>query len=225
MAGDPADVGGTPVHLTRPIIKHLLMGEGGIHHIAAGGVQYAFGFAGGTGGVQNKQRIFGVYFLRQASVGSGPGGSGIVHIPLIVPLHFTAGMTHHQHMLHRVNTGVGQCRIHIVLQGNGAAATQALIGGHHQFGTAILNPAGQRFRREATEHHGVYGPEPGTGQHGKHRLGNHGHVDHDPIPLTHSQSLHGIGTAAHFIMQLLIGDDSGCPGGIRLPDDGGLIGP
>ena len=42
---DPAAVGGAPVHVPSLQIKDMLGGGGGIHHVAARGVQHALGLA------------------------------------------------------------------------------------------------------------------------------------------------------------------------------------
>ena len=46
VAGDPADIGGAPVHIPVVIIEHVLMGHRRVDHVAAGGVQHALGLAG-----------------------------------------------------------------------------------------------------------------------------------------------------------------------------------
>ena len=43
--------------------------------------------------------------------------------------------------------------IGIGLERNLAAATDALIGGDHHVGLAVVDAAGERVRREAAEHH------------------------------------------------------------------------
>ena len=46
VAGDPTDIGGTPVDVAIMIIEDILMGHRGIDHIAAGGVQNTLRLAG-----------------------------------------------------------------------------------------------------------------------------------------------------------------------------------
>jgi hypothetical protein len=51
------------------------------------------------------------------------------------------------------------------------------------FGFGIVDAGGQFLGGKAAEHHRVDGPDAGAGQHGDGRLGNHGHVDDDPVAL------------------------------------------
>ncbi|MNI95302.1 hypothetical protein D3C73_1535520 [compost metagenome] len=61
MAGDPADVGGAPVHVRFGMeVEHGFVGVGALGEVAAGGVQDALGLAGGAGGVEDEQRVLGV---------------------------------------------------------------------------------------------------------------------------------------------------------------------
>jgi hypothetical protein len=69
VASDPADVGGAPVHLARAVVEHALMGQRGIHQVAAGGVQHALRLAGGAGGIKDEQRLFGAHLFRRAVAG------------------------------------------------------------------------------------------------------------------------------------------------------------
>src|SRR5271155_441993 len=70
VAGDPSDVGGTPVGVFFFQIEDPFGGYVGADGIAAGGVDYAFGFAGGAGGVQDIERMLGIQGLGGADVGS-----------------------------------------------------------------------------------------------------------------------------------------------------------
>ena len=68
VAGDPADVGGAPVDVVLMIVEDHLVGHGGIEQVTAGGVHDALGLAGGAGGVEDEERIFGVHLLGRAVV-------------------------------------------------------------------------------------------------------------------------------------------------------------
>ena len=63
VSGDPAHIGGAPVHIALVIIEHVLMRHRGPDEIAAGCVQHALGLAGGAGRVKDEQRVFRVHFL------------------------------------------------------------------------------------------------------------------------------------------------------------------
>ena len=54
MPGNPAHIGGAPVHLPRVVIEGQLVGQRGIDHVAAGGVQYTLWLPGGAGGIEDE---------------------------------------------------------------------------------------------------------------------------------------------------------------------------
>jgi hypothetical protein len=51
----------------------------------------------------------------------------------------------------------------------------------------------------------VNGTDAGTGQHGKCRFGNHGHVDQHAVALLHTQILEHSGHSLHLGMQFTEG--------------------
>jgi hypothetical protein len=69
VAGDPADVGGTPEHIVGLQVEGPLHGQDGVQQIAAGGVLHALRLAGGTGGVEQEQRMLGIDPFRFADIG------------------------------------------------------------------------------------------------------------------------------------------------------------
>src|SRR5216684_5456034 len=69
VAGDPSDVGGTPEGVFFFEIEDPFHGEISADGISAGGVDYAFGFAGGARGVKDIKRMLGVERLGGADVG------------------------------------------------------------------------------------------------------------------------------------------------------------
>ena len=54
VPGNPANVRGAPVDFTLLIVKHVLVGHGGVGQVAAGGVLQAFRRTGRTRGVENE---------------------------------------------------------------------------------------------------------------------------------------------------------------------------
>ena len=66
--------------------------------------------------------------------------------------------------------------------------------------------------------------DPGAGEHRVGGLGNHGQIDRDGVALLDAVCLQHIGKAAHFIVQLPIGDTFGLLGIVTFPDDGDLVG-
>ena len=60
VAGDPADVGGAPVDVFVVQIEDEPGGPHRLQQIAGGGVQDAFGLAGGAAGVKDEERLLGI---------------------------------------------------------------------------------------------------------------------------------------------------------------------
>ena len=125
---DPAHVGGTPVDVLFVIVEHVLEGEGGIDQVAARGVQHSLGLAGGARGVEHEQGILGAHGLGRA-IRAG-GGDGIVppDVPVVMPGDLAAGALEHDDLVD-LGIRVGERLVHVLLEGNGAAAAQAFIGG------------------------------------------------------------------------------------------------
>ena len=71
VAGDPADVGGAPEDVFLLEVEDVFAGEVGLDRVAAGGVEQALGLAGGAGGVEQEERVFGIHGLAGADLGSG----------------------------------------------------------------------------------------------------------------------------------------------------------
>ncbi|MNK28893.1 hypothetical protein D3C87_472780 [compost metagenome] len=182
------------------------MGVGRIQQVAGGGVQHALGLAGGAGGVQDEQRVFGVHPLRLAL-----RRLCVHHVvePAVargLHVHRTAGVAHHQHRLHRGGTGQLQGRIHVGLERDSAATAQAFVGGDDQLAAAVDHPVGDRVRRKATKHHRVHRADARAGEHGHGGIDDHRQVDGDPVALLHAEVAQRIAQTAHALMQLAIGD-------------------
>src|SRR6185369_13359925 len=92
-----------------------------------------------------------------------------------------------------------------VLVGYGLAGAHAGVRRDYERGTRIVDARGQAGRGKPAEHHGVDGAQARAGQHGNGRLGNHGHVDDDPVALVDAQFLHDRGEAVYLAVQFLVG--------------------
>src|SRR3546814_2643258 len=97
VAGHPAHVGGAPVDVVFLEVEHRLMGVGAEHQVAAGGVQHALRFAGGTGGVEDEQRVFRVHALGLAGVGLAVDDGVEPAVARHLHVDRAAGVAHHQH--------------------------------------------------------------------------------------------------------------------------------
>src|SRR5580704_11450798 len=60
VAGDPADVCGTPIHVVVAQIENQSGAPHALQQVAGGSVQNAFGLAGGAAGVKDVERMFGI---------------------------------------------------------------------------------------------------------------------------------------------------------------------
>src|SRR5690606_38544459 len=81
----------------------------------------------------------------------------------------------------------------------------------------------EAVRGEAAKDNGMDGADPGAGEHGKGRLGDHRHVDGDAVALADAMRLQHIGETAYTLMELTIGDLQVHVGLVAFPDDGGLV--
>jgi hypothetical protein len=221
VAGDPADIGSAPKDFAGVIIEHVLMGEAGPDQIAAGGVQHAFRLAGGAGGVEDEQGVFGVH-LHGRMVGRGFGGNVFVpDVATVLHFHFPAGYLRDDDGFHR-RAGF-QRGVDIDLQRHLAAAAPAFIGGDHRDGVAVLDPVGEAIRRESAEHDGMNGTDSRTGEQRHRGLDNHRQVDGDHVTFFDAAIGERIGQPADLFMQRFIGDIFRIVRVIPFPDDRGLI--
>src|SRR3546814_1135514 len=107
------------------------MGVGAEHQVAAGGVQHALRFAGGTGGVEDEQRVFRVHALGLAGVGLAVDDGVEPAVARHLHVDRAAGVAHHQHGFDGVGAGHLQRRVDVGLKRHGLAAAQALRSEEH----------------------------------------------------------------------------------------------
>ena len=68
MAGDPADIGGTPEYVIPLQVEHPQVGLDRVEQVTAAGVLYALGFACRARGVEQEQRMFRSHPFRLAGI-------------------------------------------------------------------------------------------------------------------------------------------------------------
>ena len=101
--------------------------------------------------------------------------------------------------------------------GNDPIRFQAAARREQNLWLGIINAHGQLAASEAPENHGVDGPQARASQHGNKRFGNHGHVDHNPIPDPNPQVPKAAGGSRHPLRQ-------GCEAEVRfLPRHRGVV--
>ena len=175
---------------------------------------HALGFAGGAGGVEQKQGMFCLDPNRRAirALGCGQfvhpeiagGGEG----------HVAAGSLIDHDMSDGVAAAERQGLVDDGFERQRFAAASLFVGGDHQHGAGIFDTVAQRLRRKAAEHDRVRGPDSGAGLHGHHALNRHGHVDHHAVALVHPERFECVGKAAHLVEQF----------GVAHAGDGAVIG-
>ena len=134
MTGDPADVGGTPVDVARMVVEHVFKSRGRIDQVAASGVQHAFWLTGGTGGIQDEQRIFGVHLFRLVFRAGFLNQIAPPQVAPFLPVDFAAGTLEHHHVFDTFDVRILQRVIDILLQRDRATGAQPFISGDHQAG-------------------------------------------------------------------------------------------
>ena len=117
------------------------------------------------------------------------------NISIIVPIDiiFTA-LKHHNRFDRRASI-FGKRAIDGGLQRNDSSTTPAAIRCNNDPGTRIIHSISNRIRAKTTKNHTMNEPEASAGQHRHWQLGNHWHVDNDPVTTFQPLSLQRIGEA------------------------------
>ncbi len=221
VAGDPADVGRAPVDVFVAEVEDVLGGEVGLDGVAAGGVDQALGLAGGAGGVEDVERIFGVERLGGAV---GRGGGHEVVPPVVAAFdHFDgrAGALVDDDVLDGVAGGHGF--VDGALELDLVAAAVAGVLGEDGDAGGVVDAVGDGVGGESAEDDGVDGADARAGEQGDGELGGHAHVDGDAIAFLDAEGLEGVGELLHFDVQLGVGEAADFAG-LAFPDEGGLVG-
>ena len=96
--------------------------------------------------------------------------------------------------------------IGVLLLGNRLGAAVAPVADDEDLRLGVLDPDGKGIRAEPAEHDGMDRADPGAGQHGDAGLGDHRHVDADPVALLYPVGLQHIGELADLAVQLAVRD-------------------
>src|SRR5574343_171142 len=184
VAGDPANVGRAPEDIVRLDVEGPLHGHDGMQQVTAGRVLDTLRLAGGAGGVEQEQRVFGFDPFRFADI-------GLVGNHVVQPL-VAAG--------NHVDFGAGR------LERNGLAAAELAVGGDQGNRAGVVDTVTQGLSGEATENDGVDGTDTGTGLHRANAFDGHRHVDDDAIALLDAHATQGVGELGNLGEQLLVGN-------------------
>ena len=98
-------------------------------------------------------------------------------------------------------------------------------GGDDGLGAGVVDPNGKLLGSEAAKDHRVHHADAGAGQHGHHRLGDHGHVDDQTVPLFQAGGPQRSGETGDFLLQFPVGDPPDDAGDRAVVNQGGLLRP
>ena len=146
---------------------------------------------------------------------------GQVPVPSRLHRHVGAGAAGHEDRLdevHPLDGAVGDR-----LERDLASAAEPLVGGDHDLRAGVDDAIAQRLGAEAAEHHRVHRADAGAGQHRVGRLGDHRHVDADPVALADAELQQDVRHPRDLVLQLPIGDVPVDARLVRGPDDRGLF--
>ncbi len=129
------------------------------------------------------------------------------NVPAFGPAHLLAGAADHHDPGHV--GAVDQSIVDGRLEGAGGPAPVAAVGGYDHSGVAVEDPSLQGVGREPSEHHRVRCADTGASQHGRHRLGNHRHVDGHRGPGPDPKLGQGVGGSADVTQKTPVGDRAG----------------
>jgi hypothetical protein len=188
VPGDPANVGGAPEHVPLGVEVEDHRGRRGHSgEVAAGGVHDALRLGGGSGGIQQEQRMFGLHRLGLAF------RLGLLKqfvVPVVTAVPHVARRARRPDDDHRLQCVQPVDRlVQGLLDRGGLAAAARAVGGDERPGLRGGHPLLHGGRREAAEHHVVRRPDPGAGEHRHHDLGNHRQVDAYDVTLPHPLGL------------------------------------
>ena len=199
VAGNPADIGRTPVDFSIVVIEYVLVSHRSVNEIATGCVQNPLGLSGRTRSIENEKRILSIHFLDRAVIGNFRGGLVIPDVPAPVPRHIRSCAAHYQDFLYnRVHRTVLKRVICIKLKRHLASATQTFVCCNDYFRRAVRNPPRKRVRRKTSEHDRMNGADTRARKHGEGSLGDHRHVYGYPVALAGAQRLKHVSHAADF---------------------------
>ncbi len=200
--------------------KTYFDGEVGLHRVAAGGVDQALGLAGGAGGVEDVERIFGIQRLGRAL------GRRVGHevVPPVVAacdhVDGRAGALVDDDVLDGGAGGHGFVDGALELDFVAAAVARVLRDDGDAAG--VVDAVGDGVGGESAEDDGVDGADARAGQQRDGQLRRHAHVDGDAIALLDAEGLERVGELLHFGVQFGVGEAADFAR-LALPDDGGLV--
>ncbi len=142
------------------------------------------------------------------------------HVAALAHLDLVADALEHQHFLDRL--ALLQRLIDILLELDDLPAPPSAVRGDTDLGFGVVDPIGQRLRREAAEHHRMNRADSRAREHRDRRLRHQRHVDRDAVAVLHAEALQRVGASAHFVGEHLVGQHARVAG-LALPNQRGLV--
>ena len=217
MADHPADVRCGPVNLAGMGVIDVRHGPLQRHRMAAIVADHALGLAGGARGVEYVERVGRLHRHRGQWLDPFMGG---------MPFQVTAldqislqRLALVDHTVIRLVRGQLDGLVQKRLVGHDPVRLVPAGRADDGFRGGIVDPLCQLGRGKAAEHHRMHGAKARASEHRHDCLGNHRHVDDDPVARRDTQLLQHAGKARRGILQLGIGHGRRVAGDRRVIDD------
>jgi len=225
MPGDPAHIGRAPVDISRVIVEHVFVGHCGVYEVSACRMDDTFGLSGGTRRIEDEKRVLGVHAFRSARGVDSLDLPVVPDIPSGCPADFAASTSHDEDFVdkHMLACGDVDCLVRVVFERYRLAAANAFVAGNDERRLAVHDTAGEGFGREPPEYDRMHGSDPGAGEHRVCCLGDHRHIDGNPVAFLHAILLHDIRHAADMLVKFAVGDLAVDVGIVALENDRGPI--
>ncbi len=144
----------------------------------------------------------------------GPDVATGVHLDLV------ADALEHEHFLDRL--ALLQRLIDILFELYDLPSTPSAVRGDTDLRFGVVDPIGQRLRREAAEHHRMNRADSRAREHRDRRLRHQRHIDRDAVAVLHAEALERVGASTDFVGEHLIGQHARVAG-LALPNQRGLV--
>ena len=191
MAGDPTHICHAREDVALTVVEDVLMRHRCKKQVPGRRMGDAFGFAGGTRGIQQEQNVFAVYWHGWAIRTAGGDGLMPPNVAAFAHGDGAAGAAMHDHGadIRAVSEGCigGAFKRHRL------RSAQTFVGSDQHPAIRIEDAITHRLSAEAAEDHAVDRANTGTGQHRHRCLGNHRQVDRDAVALFDAPALEDIG--------------------------------
>ncbi len=186
-------------------------------------MQHALGLAGGTGGVEDEQRIFSVHFLICAFAGDVVCGNFVVPPGVTAFDHADVVATALDYDALFDSGAILESFVCVGLQRDGLASAQNCVGGDQYFGFAVLDTGLERDGGETCKTMECSAPRRVQASMAMVSSGIMGHVQGHAIASFDAFLFQNIGEPADLGVEHLVGVDLGVFFGFTLPDEGSLV--